>query len=53
MNKILSVFLICFLIDLINNLENEKVAYVSLSGKNENKAYYYLLMWKLVCYIIE
>lgn len=44
MNKILSVFLICSLIDLINNLENEKVAYVSLSGKNENKAYYYLLM---------
>lgn len=45
MNKILlSAFLICFLIDLINNLENEKVAYVSLSGKNENKAYYYLLM---------
>lgn len=54
MNEILLfVFLFCFLIDLINNLENEKVAYVSLSGKNENKAYYFLLIWKLVCYIIK
>lgn len=52
MNKILLfVFLFCFLIDLINNLENE--TYVSLSGKNENKAYYFLLIWKLVCYIIK
>lgn len=45
MNKILLfVFSCCFLIDLINNLQNEKVAYVSLSGKNKNKAYYFVLI---------
>lgn len=45
MKKILLfVFLFCFLIDLIDNLENEKVAYVSLCGKNENEAYYHLLI---------